>query len=133
MKSKQKSLPKLKSECQKVFNEFIRKRDEGKPCISCGQFKPLQAGHYFAVKGYDGLRFDEDNVQGECIGCNCFDDSHLIGYGKQLVIRIGIIRYNDLCIRAAKYKRDGYKWTRSELIEKIEIYKHKLNNCEKNK
>ena len=58
-KKKSVSLPKLKNKLQDIFNEFIRLRDAGQPCISCGENKPLQAGHYFAVKGYDSLRFDE--------------------------------------------------------------------------
>lgn len=120
---KPKTLPRLKAEAQKVFNDYIRRRDADKPCISCGKFAYLQAGHYYAVKGYDGLRYDEDNVHGECAGCNCFDESHLIGYGRNLVKRIGQERYDALVERAAEYKRNGNKWSRSELIEMIEKYK----------
>lgn len=123
---KSKSLPKLKKDCEKVFNAYIRKRDEGKPCISCGQVKPLQAGHYYSVKGYDGLRFNEDNVNGECSGCNCFDDSHLILYGDNLQERIGTVKFNILKAEAAEYKRHGYKFTRSELEDLIVKYREKL-------
>lgn len=125
-KKKTKSLPKLKKELQKVFNAYIRQRDSNQPCISCGQFKPLQAGHFYSVKMYDGLRFDEDNCFGECVGCNCFNESHLIGYGDNLIGRIGQDRVNELKQRAADYKKNGYKWSRSELLELIEIYKKKL-------
>ena len=129
MKRKTKSLPKLKADLQKVFNAYIRARDEGKPCISCGLMKELQCGHFFAVKGYDGLRFDEENTAGECSSCNCFNESHLIGYSINLKDRLGLDRFNDLIERAAEYKRNGYKWSRSELLELIEIYKEKLKNC----
>lgn len=128
---KPKTLPKLKADCQKVFNEYIRLRDAGKPCISCGLYKDLQAGHYYAVKGYDGLRFDEDNVNGECSGCNCFDESHLIGYGENLVKRIGTQRMAILKTKAQTYKQIGYKWSKSELVELIEIYKQKIKEHEK--
>lgn len=128
---KKKSLPKLKQELQLVFNSFVRRRDEGKPCISCGQFKEKkQAGHYFPVQGYDGLRFDEFNVNGECVGCNCFDDSHLIHYGENLRGRIGEDEYNWLKDCAAEYKRTGHKWSRSEIIEQIAYYKLKLKDYE---
>jgi len=120
------TLPKLKAKCQIAFNAFIRKRDEGKPCISCGQMKPLQAGHFYSVKMYDGLRFDEDNCHGECAGCNAFDDMHLLKYAENLIKRIGRERFNELCLRAEKYKREGYKWSRAELEEKIEYYKEKI-------
>jgi hypothetical protein len=121
-----KTLPKLKAELQAIFNAYIRERDRGKPCISCGQFKTLQAGHFFPVKGYDALRFDEDNVHGECAGCNCFDEGHLIGYQDNILTRIGLERLNALKERARDYKKNGYKWSRSELEELIKVYKQKL-------
>lgn len=86
----------------------------------------MQAGHYYAVSGYDGLRFDEDNVFCECVRCNCFDESHLIGYGSNLINRIGIERYKALQERAILYKKFGKKWSRSEIEEMIKIYKEKL-------
>lgn len=125
---KKKTLPKLKADCQKIFNEYIRLRDSGKPCISCGGFGEMQAGHYYAVSGYDGLRFDEDNVFCECVRCNCFDESHLIGYGSNLINRIGIERYKALQERAILYKKFGKKWSRSEVEELIRIYKEKLRD-----
>jgi len=125
-KKKQKTVAQLKKECQILFNAYIRKRDESRPCISCSRNRPLQAGHYWAVKMYDNLRFNEDNCHGECAGCNCFDVCHLISYTENLKERIGIERYRALCDEAAEYKRNGHKWTRSELQEKIEYYKEKL-------
>lgn len=127
MKRKTKTLPKLKADLQKIFNEYIRLRDENKPCISCGQTgKYLQAGHYYAVKGYDSLRFNEFNASGECAGCNCFDESHLIGYGENLLNRIGEANFNELKRLAKDYKRNGYKWSRSEIEDMIEQYKSKI-------
>ena len=127
---KKKTIGKLKQDLQKVFNAYIRKRDEGKPCISCGLHKPLQAGHYFAVSGYDGLRFDEDNVHGECAGCNCFNESHLILYSENLPNKIGAERLEQLKERAKEYKRNGYKWTRVELEELLILYRKKLRELE---
>jgi len=120
------TLPKLKAKCQELCNEYIRLRDEGQPCISCGQIKPLQAGHFFAVKGYDSLRFNEDNVHGECASCNCFNESHLIGYYDNLLIKIGVERMGKLKMLAEDYKQNGYKWSRTELLEKIEYFKEKI-------
>ena len=131
MKKKTKSLPKLKKELQLIFNAFIRARDKDEPCISCGQSKEYkQAGHYFPVQGYDRLRFNEHNVNGECAGCNCFDGGHLIMYGDNLLNKIGQEAYNKLKEDAAEYKRNGYKWSRSDLIEKIAYYKEKVKEFE---
>ena len=127
---KQKSLPALKKELQIIFNTFIRLRDKDQPCISCGQFKVLQCGHFFNVGGHDGLRFNEDNANGECAGCNCFDLSHLINYGDNLIERIGIERFQNLKNQAKIYKREGHKWTRYELLEMIEKYKAKIRELQ---
>jgi hypothetical protein len=119
---KKPSIPKLLKKAQLVFNAYIRRRDQSLPCISCGQMKTLQAGHYYAISTHGGLRFDEDNVHGECAGCNCFNESHLIGYGENLERRIGRERYFNLRQRAADYKRLGHKWSRAELLKIIEKY-----------
>ena len=129
-KKKQKSLPRLKNELQKVFNEYIRKRDYGKPCITCGQTKLLQAGHFYPVKGYDGIRFDEFNVNGECEYDNGFNDAHLIDYAENLKQRIGEIEFEKLKQRARDYKMNGYKFSRSELEGKIAYYRNKIKEIE---
>lgn len=116
-KTKKKTLAKLKQEVQKLVNKVVRERDKGKPCVSCGQLKTLQAGHYYPVSGYDGLRFDLDNIHGECAGCNCFDHAHLIHYTENIPDRIGEERLKDLHEKAKDYKMNGYRWTRAELEE----------------
>lgn len=127
---KQKTLAKLKKELEVIVNKYIRLRDNGKPCVSCGEFKTLQAGHYYAVQGYDSLRFDPDNIHGECAGCNCFNESHLILYSKNIVGRIGQERLDALDERAADYKRNGYRWTRIEIEEKKILFKKLLKDLE---
>jgi hypothetical protein len=124
--AKQKTLGKLKQEVQNVVNSYIRKRDEGKPCISCMEHKTLEAGHYFSVGTYDGLRFDEDNIHGECNYCNCFDGKHLIKYTPNLIARIGTEKYDELFNKAREYKMNGYKFTRAELIEIKKKYQAKI-------
>lgn len=121
-KKKEKTIGKLKQDLQKVFNAYIRKRDEGKPCISCNIVKPIEAGHFYPVSGWDGLRFDEDNTNGECTYDNCYNEGHLIGYAKNLKLRIGEQRFNELEERANNYKKHGHKWSRAELQEKIRYY-----------
>jgi hypothetical protein len=128
MAKKTKTLGKLKKELQVVFNAYIRMRDEGEPCISCGSFSKLQAGHFHSVGSYDGLRFNELNVHGECARCNCWDESHLITYRRNLEAKIGRSKYLLLCMQADEYKKNGYKFTRYELQELIELYKQKLKD-----
>lgn len=59
-----------KNNAQIAVNAFIRTRDEGKPCISCGAMKPLTAGHHQSVGSYEEIRFNTKNINGQCWGCN---------------------------------------------------------------
>ena len=131
--AKKKTISQLKKKLQPIFNRYIRLRDcgddRGAKCISCGEwfrFEDMDAGHYFARSGYDGLRFNEDNVHAEHSGCNRFDDSHLIGYGINLHKKIGEERYEALLEAAKMYKMHGNKWYRSELEKLIVHYQQEL-------
>jgi hypothetical protein len=114
-------LPKLLEKTQKVVNSYIRKRDEGLPCISCGSNNGNQAGHYFAVKGHSALRFNEWNIHLQCAGCNMYKHGNQAMYRIGLVEKIGEKAVNGLETIATKVK--VYKWSRSELNELIEKYK----------
>ena len=123
-KSKSLSLPKLTAKAQKVFNAYIRQRDSKEgyfTCISCFKTLPIEsmnAGHYVPVKGGSALRFNEYNVNGECQRCNGFDEFHLVGYRKYLVMKIGEDKVN----RLEENRNKVYKWSRTELEEIIEHY-----------
>jgi len=118
--SKQKSLPKLLKEAQIVFNRWIRQRDSGLPCISCGKFKEdMQAGHYVQQNKSSYLRFNEWNVNAECSGCNCFDGFHLVYYRKNLIIKIG----EDNVEWLENNRFILHSWNRSQLNFIIEKYK----------
>jgi hypothetical protein len=62
---------------QAEFNRFVRLRDEGLPCISCGASSPpnlhggaWDCGHYRSVGAAPELRFDERNAARQCKSCN---------------------------------------------------------------
>lgn len=96
MKRKEISTKQLKVKAIKVFNAWIRKRDEGQPCISCGKFTSLQAGHFYSAGSFSLLRFNEDNVNGQCLRCNYFLSGNLIEYRKNLLLKIGQERLDKL-------------------------------------
>jgi len=127
------TLPKLIAKCQALFNEYVRTRDASGDhfkCISCGQIKPIKfmhAGHFYSVGQYAGLRFDEDNVSGQCSACNTFLHGNLIEYREGLINKIGLQRFMDLEMRAKVYKRIGYKFSRTEIEEKIKELRQKIN------
>lgn len=77
---------------QKEFNRFIRLRDYGLPCISCGTTADIQyaAGHYFSVGAAPELRFEPLNVHRQCNKkCNCELSANLLNYRIGLIERIG--------------------------------------------
>ena len=116
----------LKRKVQVHFNSFIRKRDKDLPCISCGEMKEIkQAGHFMAVKGGDGLRFDERNVNGECAACNAFSQSHLIFYYENLKKKLGE-GFDALMTDIYEERKNHKKWSREELEGLLTKYK-KLN------
>jgi hypothetical protein len=85
-------------ELQKIFNTYIRTRDKNKGCISCGNElnAKFDAGHYFSVGAYPNLRFNIDNVHGQCVACNQHKHGNIAEYSLRLPERIGLYRFNKL-------------------------------------
>ena len=126
MKKKRKTMGKLLAEAQLYFNRYIRMRDAGLPCISCGCNHFEHATHFFPVRGNACVRFDEDNVHGGCINCNKYLDGNQYEYGQRLPDRIGQERFDALMDRIYKGQADtSFKWQRHEVLEIIERYKEK--------
>lgn len=107
---------------QKVFNAYIRKRDEGKPCISCGSLTGKRdAGHYRSVGSCPELRFNEMNVHAQCVSCNQHQHGNLIAYRKGLIERYGVA-----VVEALEGDHPPLKLTIPEIKEKIKYYKKLL-------
>lgn len=115
---------KFVARAQVPFNAFIRARDKDKGCFVCGRpflegipGRVQHAGHVRSRGAADHLRFNEDNVHGECEGCNGPHGAkpHQINAGA--IARIGQDRYD-----ALEADNDVHKWTREELIEIRKTY-----------
>ena len=78
------------------FHLYIRNRDQGKPCISCSKKTTLQAGHFYSAGKHPQLRFNEDNVHGQCLRCNYYMSANLLNYRINLIDKIGMDRVYDL-------------------------------------
>lgn len=79
-----------KKKVQTVFNKFIRLRDINKGCVSCGvslQNRKFDAGHFYPST-YEGLRFNEFNVHGQCVPCNREKHGNIHEYRKRILTRI---------------------------------------------
>jgi hypothetical protein len=81
-------------ELQTAFNAWIRARDAGHACISCGRYHKGQwhAGHYRSVGSEPALRFEPDNVHLQCAPCNTHLSGNLIPYRVNLIKKIGLER-----------------------------------------
>lgn len=117
------SLNGLRDKAQSEFNLFIRNRDQDKGCISCQYGKVEQAGHFYSAGQYTALRFNEDNVHGQCLQDNYFKHGNLLVYRERLIGRIGIERFK-LLERSSLINR-VHKWSRVELEIIYKMYREK--------
>ena len=124
-KLKDKTISQLKAIAVRHFNKFIRKRDQDQPCISCGKYTTLQAGHFYSAGNHPSLKFNEDNVHGQCKRCNYFLSGNLLPYRDNLILKIGQERFNKITLTTQMSKKYGFKWDRFYLLDVIEKYKNK--------
>lgn len=119
----------LVEKAQENVNRYVRGRDSANGffiCISCQELKPvnqMNSGHYFAkeVKQYRAVRFDLDNLNGQCIRCNKHLSANLIPYRKNLIEKIGLERFERL-ERLAELP--NFEYDRNILISIIERFKN---------
>ncbi len=76
---------------QRAVNAYIRARDAGQPCISCGRHHAgkWNAGHYISRGASPALRYHHDNIWLQCEPCNTNKSGNQIEYRKNLLHKIG--------------------------------------------
>lgn len=115
------------SNAQREFNAYIRLRDAGLPCVSCGRMHEGQwhAGHYRPVGGQGAaLRFNEINCHRQCSVCNNHHSGQLTGYRENLIHRIGIE-----LVEWLEKDHGRVKWSRDELDAIRLYYKRAKKYC----
>ena len=109
-------------EAQAAFNRFIRLRDAGKPCISCGRHHHGQyhAGHYLSTGARPELRFSELNVHLQCAPCNNHLSGNIVLYRKGLIAKIGqeSVDWLEGSYEAKHYSIDELKAIKAEYTRK---------------
>lgn len=114
-------------QAQQAFNEFIRYRDRGEACISCGRHHEGQyhAGHFRTTGANPELRFSEDNCHRQCAPCNNHLSGNLIAYRPALISKIGQARFDALMgpHEMPKWKREDYIRIRDEYRAKLKAMK----------
>ncbi|MDU2939976.1 MAG: recombination protein NinG [Enterobacteriaceae bacterium] len=93
-------------EAQSAFNRYIRIRDEGKCCVSCGCHlvgksnyltgSAIDASHYRSRGAASHLKFNTFNVHSACTRCNRQLSGNTVEYRIRLIERIGLERVERL-------------------------------------
>lgn len=118
-----------------VCHTYIKLRDNGKPCISCGTqwHKDFQAGHFYKAELFSSLKFDENNIHGQCVKCNIRLEGNLNDYELNLPKRILKPLYDELKDKAQKDKQNNFKWCREDLKAIRTYYRNKIKEIKKAK
>ena len=89
---KLKSRSTLAKEAQTAFNAWVRARDAGNACISCGRHHQGQnhAGHYLSVGARPELRYEPLNVHLQCAPCNTHLSGNAVLFRQGLIAKIGL-------------------------------------------
>lgn len=109
-----------KADAQKAVNEYVRLRDQGKPCISCQKSwdTTFQAGHYRSRGAAPQLALDPRNIAGQCVQCN------LHKHGNQAAFRLGLIEREGVAhVEAIESENEPLKLSVDELRQVKVIHK----------
>ena len=121
----------IKGKAWSVFSKYIKVRDKG-ICITCKRpiikNRDYHAGHFIPV-GVCGsnnkLAWDEDNVHGQCAGCNIWKGGWGERFAEVLIEKFG--KKFVEALRARRFKVDPIK----DWQEVIDHYTEKLKQLEK--
>lgn len=121
LKKKKKSISQLKKQLDAIFSQYIRLRDKN-ICFTCYK-QGNQAGHYISRR-YNSLRYNEQNVNLQCVSCNIFRHGAMDRYAIELERKYGV----GILQKLEQYKNFLKSFTREELEEKIAEYKNKIKH-----
>lgn len=146
--AKQKKLDKIKKEALKTtgdyikeaqssINKYVRLRDDGKPCISCGNNREhkiglsghrYDAGHYRSRGSAGHLRFNLFNIHKQCVRCNRENSGNVVEYRINLIKRIGLDRVDKLeqDNKPKKFTIEYLKRVKAIFNKKFRLYKKKF-------
>jgi 5-methylcytosine-specific restriction endonuclease McrA len=117
---KKQSITQLKKKADAVFSLYVRHRDKGQ-CITCGVIKApkdMQAGH-FVSRRHLATRYDEWNVNCQCVACNVFMSGNMVKYAKALMDKYGDNVVRELDERTSKTAQ----LKKADYLAIIEAYK----------
>ena len=126
------TISKLKQKLDVLFSQYIRRRNADHlgrvKCFTCRvekHWKEQQAGH-FQSRSHHSTRWDEVNVQVQCVKCNMYRQGEQFKFGLYLNQRFGYGTAEELEQRA----KTIVKLNRVDYEEAIERYKQKIRELD---
>lgn len=133
-----KSLTSLKSSLDRIFKKKIRLRDCDENgygfCISCENKvielkRDFDAGHYIPCGKTSFLRWNNDNVNGQCESCNGWGRGNPLGYREGIIKKYGKETEEYLYANRKKIFKPKRQW----LEDRIEQEKSEVKELLKTK
>ena len=130
-----KTISKLKKELDKWFSLYIRLRESEEglvQCFTCGKVSHYKSGMqngHFQSRKHLSTRWDEENCQVQCVGCNMFKAGEQYKFAINLDAKYGEGKAEELEFLA----RTIMKVSRIDYEEKISYYKDLVEKLKKEK
>ena len=124
---KKKSVGWYKKKLDHSFSQWIRIKDSVNgvaTCVTCGtknDWKHMQNGHYIA-RNHMATRYDEQNCNVQCIGCNMFKNGNMDEYALYLLKKYG----ENILVELNKKKQTIRQIRIPEYEELIKLYDNKI-------
>ena len=130
-----KTISKLKKELDTIFSLYIRLRESEEglvQCFTCGKVSHYKSGMqngHFQSRKHLSTRWDKENCQVQCVGCNMFKAGEQYKFAINLDAKYGEGKAEELELKA----RTIMKVSRIDYEEKITYYKELVEKLKKEK
>lgn len=110
---------------QMAFNAFIRARDAGLPCVSCGHpddgSRQRHASHFRSVGACSSMRFHPDNVWAACSICNNHLSGNVANFKTKLIAMLGAerVEWIESQPKVRRYTREELEGIEAEYRAKL--------------
>ena len=110
--------------CDKLFSEYIRKRDTPGKCISCQRvitFDTADAGHFMS-RSHMATRYHDLNVNAQCKKCNRFEHGRQYEHARGIDEKYG----EGVAEELYKLSKTTVKYSKNDLKELAKELRHKI-------
>ena len=130
-----KTISKLKKELDTIFSLYIRLRESEEglvQCFTCNKVSHYKSGMqngHFQSRKHLTTRWDEENCQVQCVGCNMFKAGEQYKFAINLDAKYGEGKAEELQFLS----KTIMKVSRIDYEEKISYYKEAVDKLKKDK